>query len=58
MSAVYRHVCADAATAASAHRWEECTRLLEIARGIERAYPVVSARARFPRDAAGDGWAG
>ncbi len=47
VATVYRHACSDAAAAASEHDWSECVRLMQIARSIERAYPEVSARARF-----------
>jgi hypothetical protein len=47
VAVVYRHACNDAAAAACAQDWSEWTRLLEIARSIERAYPGVAARARF-----------
>ncbi len=47
VAVVYRHACNDAAAAACAQDWVECARLLHIARSIERAYPGVSARARF-----------
>jgi hypothetical protein len=47
VAVVYRHACNDAAAAAGAQDWSECARLLHIAREIERAYPGVSARARF-----------
>ncbi len=47
VAVVYRHACNDAAAAACAQDWSECARLLHIARSIERAYPGISARARF-----------
>lgn len=47
VTAVYRHACSDAVAAANAQNWAECTRLMGMAREIERAYPGVSARARF-----------
>ena len=47
VATVYRHICADAVAAASAQDWAERTRLVEMARAIERAYPEASARARF-----------
>ncbi len=47
VAVVYRHACNDAAGAACAQDWAECARLLQMARSIERAYPGVSARARF-----------
>jgi hypothetical protein len=43
----YRHACNDAAAAACAQNWDEWARLLHIARSIERAYPAVTAKARF-----------
>lgn len=47
VAVVYRHACSDAVAAANAQDWTECSRLMEIARGIERAYPGVSAHAQF-----------
>ena len=46
----YRHVCSDAAAAASVQDWTERRRLVEMAKEIERAYPGASSRARFARD--------
>jgi hypothetical protein len=55
VTAVYRHLRSDAAAAASRRDWDECHRLMAMAREIERAYPAATRRARFAVALAGQG---